>query len=109
MQCPSEKCGSSNVEHLPHYWQSLPSDSPLKAKYAQPAEGDQRARLIAVLATVAGLVLTFTGNIAVGLFVLFGGAAAVAVTHQRIVAADAARAQWQRRQICLACTHLWVP
>lgn len=109
MLCPSDKCGSSNIEHLPHYWQSLPSDSPLKVRYAQPAEGDRRARLIAVVVAVAGLVLTLTGNIAVGLVVLVGGGVATAVTHQRVVAADTARALWQRRQICLACTHLWVP
>lgn len=109
MNCPSDKCGSSNVQSLPLYVNGLPQDAPNRRKYAQPAEGDKRARLIAVLAAVAGLVLALTGNIAIGLVVLVGGAAGVAVTHQRIGAADAARAQWQRRQICLACTHLWSP
>lgn len=109
MKCPSEKCGSSNVEHLPHYWQSLPGDSPLKKRYAQPAEGDRRARLIAAGIAVFGLVLACTGTVGFGLAVLAAGTVGIWVMHGRIVQADAARNMWQRRQICLACTHLWVP
>ncbi len=109
MKCPSDKCGSSNVEHLPHYWLSLPGDSPLKRKYAQPAEGDHRARLIAAVVAVAGLVLACTGTVGAGRAVLAAAGVATWVLHGRIVAADTARDRWQRRQICLACTHLWVP
>lgn len=109
MICPNEKCGSGNVEHLPHYWKSLAADSELKAKYAQPAEGDRRARLIAAGTAVLGLVLACTGTVGLGLAVLAVGAVAAWVVHGRIVQADGARSLWQQRQICLACTHLWVP
>lgn len=109
MRCPSDKCGSSNVEHLPHYWQSLPGDSPLKARYAQPAEGDRRAVTVGVGVAALGIVLAVIGGIVLGLLVLLAGAGWAAVAYRRVEAADAARAQWQRRQICLACTHLWVP
>lgn len=109
MKCPSDKCGSSNVQHLPHYWLSLPPESPLKRKYAQPAEGDRRARLVAAVIAAAGLVLVCTGSVGVGLAVLAAGGVAAWVLHGRIVQADGARDAWTRRQICLACTHLWVP
>lgn len=109
MRCPSEKCQSPNVEHLPHYWQSLPGDSPLKGKYAQPAAADRRARLIAAGIAVLGVVLAVTGSWAVGLIALAGGAVGAWVIHGRITLADHARGSWSRTQICLACTHLWEP
>lgn len=97
MICPSEKCGSTNIQHLPLYWASLPGESPL------------RARLILGAVAVLGLVVAVTGGVALGLVMLASGAAGVAFTTSRIGAAVAARELWQRRQICLACTHLWVP
>lgn len=109
MLCPSDKCGSANVQHLPHYWLSLPGDSPLKGKYAQPAEGDARARLVAAGVAVLGLVLAVTGTVLLGLLVLAVGVIGTWVAHGRVVAADHARGKWQRTQICLACTHLWAP
>lgn len=110
MICPSEKCGSTNIEHLPHYWASLPGDSPLKARYAQPEEPDLRTRLILGAVAVLGLVVAVTGGgVALGLVMLAGGAAGVVFTTGRIGAAVAARELWQRQQICLACTGLWVP
>lgn len=109
MFCPSDKCASTNVQHLPHYWQSLPGDSPLKSKYAQPAEGDRRARLIAAGVVVLGVVLVVTGSWPLGLLGVAAGAVAVWWTHGRIILADSARDRWASTQICLACTHLWVP
>jgi hypothetical protein len=109
MKCPSDKCGSSNIEHLPHYWLSLPGDSPLKRRYAQPAEGDRRAVLVAGGVAVLGLIMAVTGTVGVGLLVLAAGAVGAGVMVRRVSAAETARGLWQRRQICLACTHLWVP
>lgn len=109
MRCPSDKCQSTNVQHLPHYWASLPGDSPLKRRYAQPDEPDQRTRLILGAVAVLGLLVAVTGGVALGLLMLAGGGAGVAFTTNRIGAAVAARELWQRRQICLACTGLWVP
>jgi len=109
MQCPSDTCRSTNVEHLPHYWESLPGDSPLKARYAQPAEGDRRAVLIAATAVAVGFGLAVTGTVALGLLVLAAGAVAAVVFQRRVTAAESAREAWSRTQLCLACTHLWVP
>jgi hypothetical protein len=109
MICPSEKCASSNVQFLPHYWESLPAESPLKARYAEPAEGDARARLVLAGVAIAGLVLAVTGSVGLGLLALAIGVVGAWVVHGRIVMAEQARAAWGRTQICLACTHLWVP
>lgn len=109
MKCPSEKCGSGNVEHLPHYWLSLPGDSPLKGRYAQPAEVDGRARLIALGVAALGVVLAVTGSWGLGLLAVAGGLVVGWVVHGRIITTEAARDRWDRTQICLACTHLWVP
>lgn len=109
MICPSDKCGSTNVQHLPHYWKSLPGDSPLKSQYAQPAEGDTRARLIAAGVAVLGVVLLATDTVGLGLLLIAGGGAGVWWAHGRVVLADHARDRWSRTQICLACTHLWTP
>lgn len=109
MHCPSDKCGSTNVRHLPHYWASLPGDSSQKREYAQPAEGDRRARLIAAAVAALGLVLAATGTVGLGLLALGVGGVGVWVTHGRIVLADAQRDTWTRTQICLACTELWTP
>lgn len=109
MFCPSDKCGSGNVEHLPHYWASLAGDSPLKARYAQPAEGNQRARLILAAVALVGIVVLATGGVALGLVMLAIGGAGGLLVHGQIQAAEHARDQWSRTQICLACTHLWQP
>ena len=109
MLCPSSKCASSNVQFLPHYWESLPAESPLKVKYAEPAEGDARARLILALIAVAGVVLAVTGTVGLGLIALAIGGIGAWVVHGRIVLAEQARTAWGRTQICLACTHQWVP
>jgi hypothetical protein len=109
VRCPSEKCASTNIQHLPHYWASLPGDSPSKGRYAQPAEGDRRARLIAAGVAVLGVLLLVTESWPLGLLAVAGGGVAVWATHGRIITADTARNRWDRTQICLACTHLRVP
>jgi hypothetical protein len=109
MFCPSDKCGSSNVEHLPHYWASLPGDSPLKVKYAQPDEGNARARLILAGVALVGIVVLATGGVALGLAMLAVGGAGGLWVHGQIQAAELQRGTWSRSQICLACTHLWTP
>lgn len=109
MLCPSEKCASPNVHHLPHYWESLPGDSPLKGRYAQPAAEDGRARLILAIVAAAGAVMLVTGTVALGLLALAIGAIGAWIAQGRIAAVEAKRANWGRTQICLACTHQWVP
>jgi hypothetical protein len=108
MKCPLGKCGSSNVESLPHYWAALPSDSPLKAKYAEPPT-DKGQYLIAIGVVALGVFALASGSIAGGLLMLLVGACWLAVTHQRVEAAEAKRATWAREVICLACTERFEP
>ena len=101
--CPSPKCGSPNVADLPHYWQSLPSDSPLKAKYAPPptVEGNY---WIALAAVALGIVSVVSGSVLAGLLVAAAGLGWGAVVHRRVGDADASLADWNSSRVCLACT-----
>lgn len=108
MQCPSPKCGSSNVQLLSHYVASLPPGSPLKEQYARPQLPD--GGFVGVLAAVVvGVVMLVSGGILGGLIVLGGGLLWGWVLWGRHAAADSARAAWANRRICLACTEQWVP
>ncbi len=109
MKCPSDKCGSTNVERLAHYHASLSPDSPSARKYAPPAEPETRTRLLLAALAAVGIVLAVTGDVGFGLLLLAVGVVGAAVAHSRIAAVVAARELWERRQICLACTHLWAP
>lgn len=109
MQCPGKDCGSSNVESLSHYWESLPGDSPLKGRYAPPAAPETRARLIGAGVAVLGVLLAVTGQVAGGLLVLLGGGVGAWMAHGRIVTAEADRAAWSRKLLCRACELQWVP
>jgi hypothetical protein len=109
MRCPSKDCGSSNVELLSHYWAGLSPDSPSSAKYRRPAEADRRARLLLVAVAAVGVVMAVMGQVGMGLLLLAAGAVGAVMAHRRIEAVEAARAEWGRSQICLACAHLWVP
>jgi hypothetical protein len=107
MICPKDGCGSPNVRSLPHYWESLPVESPQRGRYAPPAVEDWRLRLLGALAAVVGIALLAAGSIAAGLVLLAGGIAAAVVGYQRARDADAARAAWVGRRICLACISTW--
>lgn len=100
--CPSSKCGSPNVADLPHYWQSLPAESPLKGRYAPPAkfEGSYWAALAAV---VVGIVIVASGSL-LGLLVVAGGVGWGALVHHRLAEAEAQLAAWTSSRVCLACT-----
>jgi hypothetical protein len=108
VKCPSAKCGSSNVEHLPHYWESLPSDSPLKGRYAPPAAVE--AQYVLVLGVIAvGIALMATSSVLLGLLAAAGGLVWGAVMQQRVARWEAAHGAWSTSMICLACTGRWVP
>lgn len=101
VQCPG--CNSSNVEHLPHYWQSLPAESPLRAKYAPPPESE--ARFLPVLGLVIlGIVAITSGAIVPGLLAVLAGLVWGAIVQRGVSAAQAALAEWSAARICLACT-----
>jgi uncharacterized membrane protein YgcG len=100
MECPG--CKSSNVERLAHYWQSLPAESPLRAKYAPPDAVEARY-WVALLSVVVGIVFTASGAVWAGLLVAVGGMAFGAINHQQVKESQATLAEWKAAMICLAC------
>ncbi|MFF8574028.1 hypothetical protein ACQPXT_01420 [Streptomyces sp. CA-100214] len=101
--CPSSKCSSPNVADLPHYWRSLPSDSPLKAEYAPPAR--PKVSYWAALAAVAvGIVVITEGGILIGLLIAAGGVGWGALAFKAVQWAEAQHAVWSTSHVCLACT-----
>lgn len=103
--CPSPKCGSPNVADLPHYWQSLPTESPLKSQYAPPASASGGYGVAAV-AVLVGIAMVVSGSL-FGLLVAAGGLAWGAVVQRTVAAADARRAAWESSRVCLACTGMF--
>lgn len=108
MNCPSSKCGSSNVQLLSHYRDSLPPGSPLRSAYACP-DDEGGGLLPAAGLVVLGLVALVSGGILPGLAAVVAGAGWGYVSYKRAEAALAARAAWENRRICLACTEQWTP
>ena len=100
MKCPG--CRSSNVERLAHYWQSLPAESPLRAKYAPPDAVEARY-WVALLSVVAGIVFAASGAVLAGLLVAVGGMAFGAINHRQVKESQATLAEWNAAMICLAC------
>jgi hypothetical protein len=100
--CPSPKCGSPNVADLPHYWQSLPNESPLKARYAPPAKADA-SYLAALVAVTLGVAVVVSGSL-FGLLVAAGGVVWGVFVHRQAADAEARLADWESSRVCLACT-----
>lgn len=101
--CPSPKCLSPNVADLPHYWQSLPAESPLKDRYAPPAR--PKVSYWAALAAIAvGVLVLVEGGVLLGLLLVVGGAGWGAVVYKAVQWAEAQRAVWEQSHVCLACT-----
>lgn len=103
LACPSPKCGSTNVQQLAHYWHSLPGDSPLKAKYAPPAEVSSQA-WIALAAVAVGIVLLVNGTVLAGLLVAIGGLGFGVFDRREVAVYHHSRAAWEADRICLGCT-----
>lgn len=100
--CPQARCGSPNIVDLPHYWESLPGESPLKARYAPPAAA--KASYWASLAVVVlGVVAVTSGTVGLGLAAIVGGVAWGGVIHWQAAEAAARLEQWRDSQVCLAC------
>lgn len=108
MNCPSTKCGSSNVQLLSHYRDSLPPGSPLRDAYAQPAAATG-GLLPAAGLIVLGVAFLASGGILVGLAAIAAGGVWGYGLYRKAEAADQARAAWETRRICLACTEQWTP
>ncbi|TKA01974.1 hypothetical protein [Actinacidiphila oryziradicis] len=108
MKCRSDRCGSTNIQLLSAYWQSLPSDSPLKKSLAQPAAAESQFAW-AVGVAVVGIAAVASGAVLAGLGVLLAGGLWGAGMWKRTEAAEAARAAWGLQVRCLACTETWQP
>ncbi|MFD4596772.1 hypothetical protein ACFWPQ_01940 [Streptomyces sp. NPDC058464] len=108
MNCPSPRCGSSNVQLLSHYRDSLPPGSKLRDTYAEPAAAEG-SYLLAVGLVILGIVAAASGTVLAGLAAIAAGLGWGAVIHRRVEDADRARAAWGNRRICLACTEQWTP
>ncbi|GGL80655.1 hypothetical protein GCM10010129_25320 [Streptomyces fumigatiscleroticus] len=100
--CPDAACGSSNVESVSLFYQSLPAESPLREEYAPP--GEVAARYwIALLAVVAGIWLLFSSGVLLGLVVAVGGLLFGAAEYRQVAAFRGAMSAYEARHICRAC------
>jgi len=106
LDCP--QCGSPNIEQLAHYWHSLPAESTLRVRYAPPAKVPSQA-LIALLAVVAGIAITVSGSVLIGLLVAVGGLVFGAVNRAAVQRYELAMAEWSSAKLCLACTGRFLP
>lgn len=108
MNCPSPRCGSSNVQLLSHYRESLPPGSELRSVYAAPATAEGGSWPPLLLAAV-GVLMLVSGGAWAGLAALVVAGLWGFVLYKRVEAAERARAVWANRRICLACTEQWTP
>lgn len=104
MQCPV--CSSVNVEHLPHYWQSLPKESPLRVEYAPP-EVPGASYWWALAAVVVGIVVASSGAVLAGLLAAAVGLVWGVLVRRGVAAAEAGLADWNSSRVCLACTGMF--
>jgi hypothetical protein len=102
--CPQGACGSPNVVDLPHYWQSLPAESPLKARYAPPA-GGAASYWASVAVVVLGIVTAASGAVGLGLVVIVAAVGWGAFVYRKAAEATSLLEQWHGSQVCLACTR----
>ncbi|MFE0353622.1 hypothetical protein ACFW2I_09020 [Streptomyces nigra] len=96
------------MQLLRGYWESLPSESPHRGRYAPPDEVGVKV-WVALVAVAAGIWVAVTGAILVGLLVVVGGLlwGAVMIGQQR--AYEMALAAYDRSVICLAGYHIFAP
>jgi hypothetical protein len=106
VKCPREKCGSTNVQHLPHWLDTLPPDSPHRKTYEQPADAGVQVAGVLFVALV-GVVMLSSGHW-VGLLALLGAAAWAVVGFRRAGVAEVDRARWSKSLICHVCTRTFV-
>ncbi|MFE9767413.1 hypothetical protein ACFYPC_23305 [Streptomyces sp. NPDC005808] len=96
-------CQSGNIVNLAHYWQSLPAESPLRDTYKPPSEPDAKVWM-ALLAVLAGIAFTASGEVLLGLLVAVGGLVWGAVVQAAAARYRMSLAKWNAAHICLTCT-----
>lgn len=109
MRCPSDKCGSMNVQQLSAYWLSLPAESPLRRRLAQPEEAASRL-FLAICVAAAGLyVATSADMLPLGVLLIAAGVLWAVWSSRQVSAAEARREAWARSLYCLTCTGRFMP
>lgn len=101
LACPRCK-DHHQVLDLPEFWRSLPRDSELKGKYAQPSEYAVQWLLPAAIGAL-GVVAVVTGVIAAGIVLLAGAVGFGVWLSRRARAAEEARERWARSLYCRQC------
>lgn len=102
--CPQAGCASPNVVDLPHYWLSLPSESPLKVRYAPPP-GVAGSYWTSVGVVAVGLLIAASGMVGLGLLLIAGGVVWGGLLYRFTAQAATQKTAWESEQVCLACTH----
>lgn len=101
MEC--KVCSSVNVQSLSLFWEGLPAESPLKARYAPPAEVSG-VYWQSLLAVAAGIAFLLSGAVLLGLLVAVGGLVWGAVGHAGVERYRGALSEWKTARLCLVCT-----
>ncbi|MFD7816858.1 hypothetical protein ACFV6E_28635 [Streptomyces sp. NPDC059785] len=92
-----------NVEKLPHYWASLPGDSPLKEEYAPPVIAATRYLLVLAM-VVTGIIVATSDHVLLGLLIAVAGLLWGTVMRRRTLVSSASLTEYESEHICLACT-----
>ncbi|MER7517814.1 hypothetical protein [Streptomyces sp. NPDC126499] len=87
---------------LPHYWKSLPAESPLKGEYAPPA-GGEASYWVSVAVVVLGIATAASGAVGLGLAVIVAGVVWGAVVYRQAAEAEAPLERLHDSRVCLAC------
>lgn len=104
MDCPH--CHATNIQQLRGYWESLPSESPHRDKYAPPDAPDVQP-WIALLGVGGGIALAVSGAVLVGLLVTVGALLWGVVMQRQMSAFQAELAKYNKSIICLAGYHIF--
>lgn len=108
MNCPSPKCGSSNVQLLSLYVDGLSPGAPNRDRFARPAS-EGGGSLPAVGLLLLGIAMLASGAVLEGLAAAVVGGIWGFALFRKSEAAGRARTVWENRRICLACTEQWTP
>lgn len=104
MGCPV--CQASNIQQLRGYWESLPTESPHRGKYAPP-DAPNVQPWVALVAVGAGLWLAVTGAVLLGLGAAVAGLLWGAVMSRQAAAYRGALAEYNGATICLVGYHIF--
>lgn len=106
-ECPG--CNeSSQVRHLPDWWDELPKESPLRAQHGPPSNYETRYLIPAGIGA-GGAAVIGAGNIVGGILLLIAAIVCWGWMFQKAAGIRAKRAEWARSKRCLKCPRTFVP